>query len=53
MSSILAPLLFISHGAPTFALDGGVLGDQLHALGKQLTDVKALLIVSPHWQTET
>ncbi len=52
MSSTPAPLLFISHGAPTFALDGGVLGAQLTALGKQLTDVKALLIISPHWQTE-
>lgn len=52
MSATLAPLLFISHGAPTFALEGGVLGTQLTNLGQQLTDIKAVLIVSPHWQTE-
>jgi 4,5-DOPA dioxygenase extradiol len=47
----LAPVLFISHGAPTFAIEPGLLGPQLHALGEQLTDIKAVLVVSPHWQT--
>lgn len=46
-----APVLFISHGAPTFALEPGVLGPQLQAIGKQLLDIKAVLVVSPHWQT--
>jgi 4,5-DOPA dioxygenase extradiol len=46
-----APVFFISHGAPTFALEPGVLGPQLRKLGAQLTDVKAVLVVSPHWQT--
>jgi 4,5-DOPA dioxygenase extradiol len=46
------PVLFISHGAPTFALEPGILGPKLQALGKQLTDVRAVLIVSPHWQTD-
>jgi 4,5-DOPA dioxygenase extradiol len=46
-----APVLFISHGAPTFALDPGVLGAQLKALGAQLEGIKAVLLVSPHWQT--
>ena len=46
-----APVLFISHGAPTFATEPGVLGPQLHALGEQLSNVKAVLVVSPHWQT--
>jgi 4,5-DOPA dioxygenase extradiol len=46
-----APVLFISHGAPTFALEPGLLGAQLNALGSQLVDVKAVLVVSPHWQT--
>lgn len=46
-----APLLFISHGAPTFAIEPGLLGPQLQALGTQLADVKAVLVVSPHWQT--
>ena len=46
-----APVLFISHGAPTFAIEPGVLGPQLQALGAQLDQVKAVLVVSPHWQT--
>jgi 4,5-DOPA dioxygenase extradiol len=46
-----APVFFISHGAPTFAIEPGVLGPRLQALGQQLADVKAVLIVSPHWQT--
>lgn len=46
-----APVFFISHGAPTFALEPGRLGAQLNALGKELSGVKAVLLVSPHWQT--
>ena len=47
----LAPVLFISHGAPTFALEPGVLGPRLRALGEKLSGVAAALVVSPHWQT--
>ena len=47
----LAPVLFISHGAPSFAIEPGRLGPQLQALGTQLSQVKAILVVSPHWQT--
>ena len=46
-----APVFFISHGAPTFALEPGQLGANLRALGQQLAGVKAVLVVSPHWQT--
>ena len=46
-----APVFFISHGAPTFALEPGLLGPQLQKLGAQLRNVKAVLVVSPHWQT--
>jgi 4,5-DOPA dioxygenase extradiol len=45
------PVLFISHGAPTFALEPGTLGPQLQSLGRQLAGVKAILVVSPHWQS--
>lgn len=45
------PLFFISHGAPTFALEPGKLGPQLRTLGAQLEGVRAVLVVSPHWQT--
>ena len=47
-----APVFFISHGAPTFALEPGKLGARLNALGKGLSGVEAVLVVSPHWQTE-
>lgn len=46
-----APVFFISHGAPTFALEPGLLGPQLHDLGQHLTSLSAVLVVSPHWQT--
>lgn len=46
-----APVFFVSHGAPTFAIEPGVLGPRLQALGQQLAGVKAVLVVSPHWQT--
>jgi 4,5-DOPA dioxygenase extradiol len=45
------PVLFISHGAPTFALNPGQLGPRLTALGQQLPRPKAVLVVSPHWMT--
>lgn len=47
----LAPVLFISHGAPTFALEPGRLGARLRALDPMLDGVRAVLVVSPHWQT--
>lgn len=46
-----APVMFISHGAPTFAIEPGELGPRLRAMGEQLTNLKAVLVVSPHWQT--
>ncbi|WP_296493078.1 class III extradiol ring-cleavage dioxygenase [Rhodoferax sp.] len=46
-----APVFFISHGAPTFALEPGQLGAKLLAMGQNLTGIKAVLVVSPHWQT--
>lgn len=45
------PALFISHGAPTFAIEPGLLGPLLRTLGTQLPELKAVLVVSPHWQT--
>lgn len=47
------PVLFISHGAPTFAVEPGVLGPALARLGQQLTGLRAVLVVSPHWQTRS
>jgi 4,5-DOPA dioxygenase extradiol len=46
-----APVLFVSHCAPTFALEPGLLGPALTALGERLPDLAAVLVVSAHWQT--
>lgn len=45
------PVLFISHGAPTFALAPGLAGPQLTALGRSLEKPRSVLVVSPHWTT--
>lgn len=45
------PSLFVSHGAPTFAIDPGLAGAQLGALGRVLRKPRAIVIVSPHWMT--
>ncbi len=48
----LAPSLFISHGSPMFALEPGVLGPALQRIGDALSELNAIVIVSPHWQTQ-
>ena len=45
------PSLFVSHGAPTFAIEPGLAGPQLTALGRALPRPRAVLVVSPHWMT--
>jgi 4,5-DOPA dioxygenase extradiol len=45
------PALFISHGSPMFALDPGLAGPRLTALGQRLPKPEAVLVVSPHWMT--
>jgi len=40
-----APVLFISHGAPTFAVEPGALGPMLRSLGARLPELKAVLVV--------
>jgi 4,5-DOPA dioxygenase extradiol len=47
----LAPSLFISHGSPMWALEPGLLGPALGRIGHTLTDLTAIVVVSPHWQT--
>ena len=47
-----APVIFVSHGAPTLAIEPGLIGPRLTALGAQLQGIKAVLVVSPHWQTK-
>lgn len=45
------PSLFISHGAPTFAIEAGRSGPLLNALGRALPRPRAVLVLSPHWMT--
>jgi len=47
------PTLFVSHGAPSFALDPGLAGPRLTALGASLPKPQAVLVVSPHWMTDS
>ena len=49
--ALKAPALFVSHGAPTFALEPGLLGPKLTQLGEQLSSLAAVAVVSAHWQT--
>ena len=45
------PTLFVPHGAPTFALRPGAAGAALVYLAQTLDRPKAIIIVSPHWET--
>ncbi|MEN9880786.1 MAG: hypothetical protein RIQ55_1432 [Pseudomonadota bacterium] len=45
------PTLFVPHGAPTFALRPGAAGAALVALAQKLERPKAIIVVSPHWET--
>ena len=45
------PSIFVSHGAPTFALEPGAAGATLAALGRTLPRPRAIVVVSPHWMT--
>ncbi len=43
--------IFVSHGAPTFALEPGIAGPLLTDLGRAMPRPEAVLVVSPHWMT--
>jgi len=45
------PLLFVSHGAPMFAIEPGLAGPKLAELGRELPRPDAIVILSPHWMT--
>ncbi|MBU3656975.1 MAG: dioxygenase [Rhodocyclaceae bacterium] len=46
------PTLFVPHGAPTFALRPGAAGVALVALAQQLDRPRAIIVISPHWETQ-
>ena len=45
------PVLFVSHGAPLFAIEPGQAGPRLAQLGRELPRPDAIVILSPHWMT--
>ena len=48
------PVLFVSHGAPTFATEPGQSGPALGAYGQSLRQhhaIKGIVIMSPHWMS--
>jgi 4,5-DOPA dioxygenase extradiol len=56
MSAPLIPPLFISHGAPLFALDPGTTGPALTRWGRGLREIagdslRGIVIMSPHWMS--
>jgi 4,5-DOPA dioxygenase extradiol len=50
--SVTLPTLFVSHGAPTWALEPGLAGARLAGLATRLPRPRALLVVSAHWETD-
>jgi 4,5-DOPA dioxygenase extradiol len=47
------PVLFVPHGAPTFALRPGATGAALTAAARALARPRAIVIISAHWDTAT
>ncbi|WP_332778436.1 DODA-type extradiol aromatic ring-opening family dioxygenase [Polaromonas sp.] len=58
MSAHALPALFISHGAPLFAIEPGETGPALTRWARALTEtrgqeLRGVVIMSPHWMTRT
>ena len=45
------PVLFLSHGSPMTAIEGGELGRVWHALAQRLQRPAAIVMISAHWTT--
>lgn len=45
-------VLFVAHGSPMFALRPGAAGAALTTLAETLARPRAVLVISPHWETE-
>lgn len=48
--STALPSLFLAHGSPMLALDGGPWGQAISDLGKELPPLRAVLVCSAHWE---
>lgn len=51
MHTASLPTLFVPHGSPMFALDPGLAGLRMAEVARKLPAPKAILMVSPHWET--
>ena len=55
--SVALPALFVSHGAPLFALEAGTTGPSLTAWGTDLRQrfpqLRGIVIMSPHWMAHS
>jgi 4,5-DOPA dioxygenase extradiol len=51
MSDPVLPSIFVSHGAPTLALDPGAAGAFWERLAKDLPQPRGILAISAHWTT--
>lgn len=50
MTATALPSLFVSHGAPLFAIEAGNSGPALAAWGANLpADLRGVVVMSPHW----
>ena len=45
-------VLFVDHGSPMVAIEPGAAGAALQSLAMQLDRPRAVLVISPHWETE-
>jgi 4,5-DOPA dioxygenase extradiol len=45
------PALFVPHGSPMFALQPGAAGAAMSALVARMPTPRAIVVVSPHWET--
>ncbi|MCE1181808.1 MAG: dioxygenase [Rhodocyclales bacterium] len=46
------PTLYVPHGAPTFSLNPGAAGAALVRQAQSLPHPRAIVIISPHWETQ-
>ncbi|KRC30627.1 class III extradiol ring-cleavage dioxygenase [Acidovorax sp. Root217] len=57
LSSTQVPALFVSHGAPMFAIDAGTTGPALTQWGQglraQFPGLRGVVIMSPHWMARS
>jgi len=47
-----ASVVFVGHGSPMVALRPGAAGATLAAIARTLEQPRAVLVISPHWETE-